>query len=407
MSDILSPTTTDEVVDAVRSAIADETPLRVIGRGTKTALGRPVAAPRTIELSGLSGIAYYEPKELVLTAAAGTPLAEIEAALEAQGQHLPFEPHNLDGLLGGAPDGGTLGGAIAANLSGPRRFYAGGARDHFLGFEAVSGRGEIFKSGGRVIKNVTGFDLSKLIAGSFGTLGLMTEVSLKVLPVPETTRTLLLPGDDLATAAQYLTGALKSPHAVNGAAYLPAAAAGRSSVGYVAGTRRGVTALRLQGHRPSVEARLAALRTLYKDIDQTEELHSHNSAKLWREIGAVSLLTQDSAAQVWRLSVPPTEAASVIGALSEQLDVEFSADWGGGLLWIALPARTDAAHEMVFNTAEHYGGHATLIRADENIREAVPVFQPLSATLLAITQRLKGNFDPHGVLNPGKMYQDV
>ncbi|MDA0239402.1 MAG: glycolate oxidase subunit GlcE [Proteobacteria bacterium] len=407
MSDTLSPTTTDEVLDTVRAAIADEAPLQVLGRGTKAALGRPVAAPRTIQLSGLSGIAYYEPRELVLTAAAGTPLAEIEAALQAEGQHLPFEPCNLDRLLGGEPDAGTLGGAISANLSGPRRFYAGGARDHFLGFEAVSGRGEIFKSGGRVIKNVTGFDLSKLIAGSFGTLGIMTEVSLKVLPAPETTRTLLLPGDDLAAACQYLSAALKSPHAVNGAAHLPAAAAGRSTVGYVAGMRSGVTALRVEGHRPSVEARLAGLRTLFQDIDQTEELHSHNSAKLWREIGKGTLLTQNPESQVWRLSLPPTNAASAIGALSEQMDIEFSADWGGGLLWIAIPAQADAAQAAMFKATEQYGGHATLIRADETVRAAVPVFQPLSPPLMDITGRLKGNFDPHRILNPGKMYKDV
>lgn len=407
MSFLSKPSNVEDVLETVKSAISAVEPVSVIGSGTKKAFGRPVHAQQTIDLSGLKGIEYYEPQELVITAAAGTPLAEIEAALEAEDQYLPFEPYNIERLLGQDPNSGTLGGALAANLSGPRRFYAGAARDHCLGFEAVSGRGEVFKSGGRVIKNVTGFDLSKLMVGSFGTLGIMTSVSLKVLPAPEITRTILLPGGSLEVASEQLSKALRSPHAVNGAAFLPAPCAARSSIGYVSAFRGGVTALRIQGHRPSVEARLAALKETFKGAGQIEELHTHNSRILWREIGDATLLTAGSDTQVWRLSIPPSELVSAVTALSEQLDTEFFTDWGGGLLWIAIPARADANHEGIFSVAERQGGHATLMRAMEDVRESVPVFQPQAQPLADLTRRLKDNFDPHRILNPGRMYKDL
>src|SRR5690242_11526942 len=216
-----TPADIDELCETVSEALAAEEPVEIVGGGSKRALGRPVQAAHTLDLSRLSGIRDYAPSELVLTAGAATPLAEIELALDDAGQMLAFEPPRWHALLGGegAP---TLGGVLACNLAGPRRLKAGAARDHFLGFRAVSGRGESFKAGGKVVKNVTGYDLCKLMAGSYGTLAALEEVTVKVLPRPETAATVLFAGLDPAAAVRLMSAALGSPHEISGAAYLPA-----------------------------------------------------------------------------------------------------------------------------------------------------------------------------------------
>jgi glycolate oxidase FAD binding subunit len=243
MPDLLKPRDAKDVEAAVQWALADGKTLEVIGRGTKRGIGRAAQWDLSLDLSGLSGVTLYEPEELVLSAKAGTPLAEIEALLAAHNQELAFEPMDYGPLLG-TSGGGTIGGALAANLSGPRRIKAGAARDHFLGFTAVSGRGETFKSGGRVVKNVTGYDLCKVLAGAWGTLAVMTDVTVKVLPRAETEETLLVLGLDDAAAAKAMSATMGSANDVSGAAHLPAAVASRLTQG---GAGRAVTALRLEG----------------------------------------------------------------------------------------------------------------------------------------------------------------
>src|SRR5215468_5310288 len=244
MTDTLKPRTAKEVEEAVQWALGKGAALELVGRGSKRAIGRPAQSDLTLDLSGLTGVILYEPQELVLSAQAGTPLDEIEALLAAQGQHLAFEPIDYGVLLKGGAASGTIGGTLAANLCGPRRIAAGAARDHFLGFEAVSGRGEIFKSGGRVVKNVTGYDLCKLIAGSWGTLAALTTVTIKTLPRSQTQATVLLAGLDDATAVRAMTTAMATSCDVSGAAHLPAAVAGRVGLRAAAGS---LTLLRLEG----------------------------------------------------------------------------------------------------------------------------------------------------------------
>ena len=222
MTDLLKPRDAKDVEAAVRWALAEAKTLEIVGRGSKRGIGRAAQWDLSLDLSELSGVTLYEPEELVLSAKAGTPLAEIEKLLAEHNQELAFEPIDYGPLLGGAAGHGTIGGTVAANLSGPRRIKAGAARDHFLGFTAVSGRGETFKSGGRVVKNVTGYDLCKLMAGSWGTLAAMTDVTVKVLPRAETEQTLLVLGLDDAKAAQAMSAAMGSPNDVSGAAHLPA-----------------------------------------------------------------------------------------------------------------------------------------------------------------------------------------
>src|SRR5436309_8883821 len=219
-----TPADLNELREAVATALAGEEPVEIIGGGSKRSLGRPLQTAHTLDLSRLSGIRDYAPSELVLTAGAATPLAEIERALAAEGQMLAFEPPDWRGFLGVFDEdcsGPTLGGVLAANLSGPRRIAAGAARDHFLGFRGVSGHGEIFKAGGKVVKNVTGYDLCKLLAGSWGTLAALEEVTVKVLPRSETVATVFFAGLDPAAATLLMAAALGSPHEVSGAAYLP------------------------------------------------------------------------------------------------------------------------------------------------------------------------------------------
>ena len=386
----IAATTAAEVRDAVAVAAATGRRLEVRGAGTKRSFGAPIEADAVLDIGGLAGVIDYEPSELVLTAAPGTPLAVVEQTLAAHGQHLAFEPP-------GAAAGATLGGVLAGNESGPRRVAAGAARDHFLGVSAVSGRGESFKSGGRVIKNVTGYDLPKLLAGSWGTLAVLTEVSVKVLPAPESTATLLLPGLDPAAANAAMTRAAGTPLEVSGLAYLPAPAAARSGAPPVAAAADSVVGLRVEGPAPSVAARIAALHSMFGDR-AGDVLHDDASRMLWREIGERALLPDTPV--LWRLSAPPAAAAGVIATIAAAADAEFLADWAGGRVWVAL----DRAEEpLVRGAAAAAGGHASLFAAPSDVRRTVPVFPPLPPALAALQQRVRHGFDPAGILNRGRM----
>lgn len=404
--DTLRPQNASELLDVMRWAAGEEVALDVLAGGSKGGFGRPVLSEHCLDLSGLAGIVLYEPEELVLTVSPGTTIAEIDAVLAQRHQRLEFEPPDLGSLLGGSAEVGTIGGAIACNLAGPRRIKSGAARDHVLGFHAVSGRGETFKSGGRVVKNVTGFDLSKLMAGSFGTLALMTELTVRALPAPEKVRTVLIQGlsDDAAMKAMSL--ALGSSHEVSGAAHLPGSVAARSQVGYVCNSGGSVTGIRVEGPGPSVDARCAGLRKILAEFGDLEELHTHNSANFWREVRDVSYFAgAGDQRQVWRLSVPPMEGAETVACIAKSLDLEAFYDWGGGLIWVAVPSSEDASHLIVRSAMS--SGHATLVRADAAVRAGVPVFQPQPGPLADLEKRVKKAFDPHGILNPGRMFDET
>ncbi len=402
MTESLSPRSHDDILDAVRWAAAEAAPLEIVAGGTKRGWGRPLKTNHVLDLSALAGIRLYEPEELILQAAAATPLAGVEAALAEQGQQLAFEPPDFGPLFGRPAGQQTLGGALMANLAGPRRIKAGAARDHFLGFIGVSGRGETFKSGGRVMKNVTGYDLCKLMAGSFGTLAVLSEVTVKVLPAGEKTRTVLVFGLDDGRAAAAMAAALNSAHEVSGAAHLPAGIAAQSAVGYVRDPGTPVTAVRVEGPGPSVEHRCAALRTLLGGWGATEELHGRNSAALWAEVRDISYFAGEPARAVWRLSAPPAAAAGFLPDLVRDTGAEHFSDWGGGLVWLSAPP-DEAAANRVRAAAGGCGGHATLVHGPDALRAAVPVFQPQPAPVAALSERLRAQFDPSGVFNPGRM----
>ena len=383
MAGTIKPRDAGELRQAVEWALNEGVTLDVRGTGSKLDLGKPMRCDQTLDLSGLSGIVDYAPEELVVTLRAGTPMREVEALLAQRNQMLAFEPPDLGPLLGREPGEGTLVGTIMGNFAGPRRLSAGAARDHLLGFSGVNGRGEAFKSGGRVMKNVTGYDLSKLLAGSWGTLAVLDEVSVKVLPAPDQTRTLLLHGFDDEAAVTAMCAAMGSPHEVSGAAHV---------------SER--TALRVEGVAPSVEARVKGLRDLFPGAEM-EELGTLESRAFWREVRDAVPLGADADDAVWRISCAPTDGPAVVARIkAAQPFAKTFYDWSGGLIWLALPATDDAEHGLV---RAGLAGHATLIRAPESVRATVPVFQPQPLALAALSARVKESFDPHGLLNPGRM----
>ena len=402
------PSDATQVGEVVAWATAEEQPIEVIGGGSKRSIGRPMQVEHVLDVSALSGIREYEAAELVLTAAAATPIAEIEAALDSQRQVMNFEPADWRGLLGTEASQPTIGGVLSCNLSGPRRIRAGAARDFFLGFHGVNGRGEQYKAGGKVVKNVTGYDLCKLVAGAYGTLGVLTEVTVRVGPKPETGRTILVLGLDDASAIRALTVALNGPHEVSGAAHVPGDVARRSAVSAIAGAGRAVTALRIEGPEPSVAFRGQVLIEVMNPFGPTGTLDTGDTAAFWRELRDATSLAEPRERAVWRISVTPSSGPAVAAAIAARAEAEFYFDWGGGLIWAAVGGQSDGGAEIVrAAVTAHGGGHGTLLRADKGIRAAVNVFQPLPEPLAALTARVKTSFDPHRVLNPGRMYAGI
>lgn len=399
--DIITPYDEAGVADAVRAALADAKTLEIAGRGTLRGLGRPIQTARTLDLSQLAGVTLYEPEELVLSARPGTARAEIEEILAARGQMLAFEPADLGPLMGGAPCAGTLGGMFAANLAGPRRISHGAVRDHALGARAVSGRAEPFKSGGRVVKNVTGYDLPRLLCGSFGTLAVLTEITLKVLPRPPVEASLLVAGLSPARATEAMSAAMGSSCEVSGAAYLPEAVAAR-----MPGIAAGSAVFRLEGVGPSVRARREMLAAVLARFGACTVIEEEASAALWRAVRDAAPFWGTGERAVWRISTRPTAGPLLAADLARDLGAETYCDWAGGLVWALLPGAASHADAVRAALAPH-GGHATLVRAEAAERARVPVFQPEAPTLAALSARVKDSFDPARVLNPGRMHAGV
>ncbi|MDF1718358.1 MAG: FAD-binding protein [Antarcticimicrobium sp.] len=364
----MKPVTEKELGEAVRQA---DGPLAIRGGGTRLT-GQ---AGMTLSVSGLSGISLYEPGALTMVAQAGAPLAEVEAALAAENQRLAFEPMDYRTLLGtdGTP---TIGGVFATNTAGPRRVQAGAARDFLLGVRYVDGMGRAIKNGGRVMKNVTGYDLVKLMAGSWGTLGVLSEVSFKVLPRPETEATLRIAAADAGAAVRLLSAALGAPYEVTGAAYDPA---------------QGAALLRIEGFAASVAYRAGELTKL---LGAGELVEADASGALWTAIRDVAPF-HGAPGDVWRLSCKPSQAPDLAARLEAEA---LFLDWGGGLIWARVPEGTDLRAR-----AGDYDGHAILMRAAPDTRARLGMFQPQPEPLAAIEAGLRAKFDPRGIFNPGLM----
>ncbi len=396
-----------DVEEVVRAAIANEQPLEIIGHGTKRGIGHAMATNAVLDVSALNAVTAYEPNELIVTLQAGAPLADVLSLIDARNQQFAFEPMNTAPLLG-TPALGTIGGMIAAGLAGPRRIKAGGARDHLLGAHAVSGFGDSFKTGGKVVKNVTGYDLCKLLAGSWGTLSVMTEVTLKVMPKPEAERTLLLRGLDDAAANKAMTTALGSPFDVSAAAHLPKSSfrASTDGLGDIASQSEALTVLRLEGITASATHRAGSLRELLAPFGTATLVEDTASAAVWATIRDVLPFAAGGALgawPVWRIVCPPASGAALGTQLARETGGDVIYDWGGGLIWAALPPKADAHAPAVRQRAEAVGGHATLIRAAEDVRRIVDVFHPQAAGVAALSDRVRGSFDPKAIFNRGRL----
>lgn len=402
-----------DVEQAVRDALAAEQPLEIVGHGSKRAIGQPTATNAVLDLSALNGVTSYEPNELIITVQAGAPLADVLSLIDSKNQEFAFDPMNTSVLLGTQAQAGTIGGMVGAGLAGPRRIKAGGARDHLLGANAVSGFGDSFKTGGKVVKNVTGYDLCKLLAGSWGTLSVMTEVTLKVMPKAETERTLVLRGLDDVTANRAMTAALGSPYDVSGVAHLPLSVF-RDTGGGLAGPgisglgspQQAVTLIRLEGIGASVPHRAGSVRQALASFGEAEMIEDAASASVWASIRDVTPFAASGslgAWPVWRIVCPPASGGAFGQALARETGGDVIYDWGGGLIWAALPPATDAHAALLRQRLKPIGGHATLLRAADQIRATVDVFHPQDAGVAALGQRVKASFDPRNILNRGRM----
>lgn len=407
MSDIQTPNSVEEAVAAIKAARTDGNTVSVCGNGSKATVGHPVN-DKSVRLSsaGLSGIDQYNAAELVFVAKAGTPMADINTALAKNNQQLIFEPADWSRLLGSNLDQ-TIGGIAATNMSGPRRFVTGAARDSLLGVRFINGHGEHIKNGGQVMKNVTGLDLVKLLGGSWGTLGMLTEVSFKVLPISETSRTLCLTGTSDADAAKLMAAAMATSCEVSGAAHLPADIV--EALGGVAPFDGPVTLLRLEGLAGSVADRFdrmeAALRQTSAGAKATiTHLADKVSVALWAAIRDVDAFAADQSKAVWRISVAPMIGHQVVAAVRAKLGAQAFYDWQGGLVWVAVD-EADSAHASFIRgaIAALGGGHATLIRASASVRASIPVFQPEPPAVQALSSRIRAAVDPDGVFDAARM----
>jgi glycolate oxidase FAD binding subunit len=402
ISDHYKPHDRKDIEAVVQWAIAQGKSLEVVGHGSKRSLGRPARYDARIDLSGMAGVVLYEPQELILSAKAGTPLAEITALLASNSQELAFEPMDYGPLLGGAQGLGTVGGMLAANVSGPRRIRAGAARDHLLGVVAVSGRGETFRSGGRVVKNVTGFDLCKLLAGSWGTLGILAEVTLKVLPQAKTEATLVVFGLNDSEAAAAMAAAMATPLGVSGAAHLPDYMPSRFDA---LGEAEASTVFRIESLAASLNDSVASLKRAVRPFGASASLDQAASRRLWRAIRDVQPFWVNGPCgdrPLWRVSTAPSSGCEIAAKITPAAMLFY--DWAGGLIWIAPPVTQDCCAAEIRGAVAAAGGHATLVRAPEAVRESVDPFHPETGALAALTRRVKENFDPKGVLNPGRMW---
>ncbi|CVI59453.1 MULTISPECIES: glycolate oxidase subunit GlcE [Agrobacterium] len=396
---MLTPYAETQVADIIRDHAARKSPLKIIGGNTRSGFGNSVAADEALSSRAMNGIVSYLPAEMVMTVRAGTPLATVDAALTENRQMMAFEPMDHRPIMGteGEP---TIGGVFAANVSGPRRYVAGSARDSLLGIRFVNGSGEIIKAGGRVMKNVTGLDLSKFLAGSFGTLGFLTEVTFRVLPKPPVEKTVVVSGLDDEAATRIMAAAMAMSVEVSGAAHLPESVRSRFIDG---GLPDGpATILRLEGLSASVEARTAKLLSVMDRVGPWALLEAEESRILWRQVRDVAPYAGQAAKPLWKVSVAPSVGHQLVAALRMEAGIDAFYDWQGGLVWMQMEADPEA-DLLRGATRALGGGHATLVRASDAARATVAAFEPRPAAEALLSARIREKLDPEGIFNPGKM----
>jgi glycolate oxidase FAD binding subunit len=407
MADVYMPRSEAELVEFVRGANARNIPIDICGFRSKREAGRPTKPSAVVSAAKISGITLYEPQELVISAKAGTPLHDIEAALYKHNQELGFEPADYSRIYGPDPLAASVGAVAAMNISGPRRVLRGAARDHLLGVRAINGEGDTIKSGGRVMKNVTGVDLVRGLSGSWGTLAVFTELTFRVSPRSPECRTIVFLGlaDEAATGV--MSAAMGTPYEVSGTIHLQRPLVGRLHDSALAPANTAVTALRLEGGPQSLTYRVEKLRRELAPFGDTYELDAQRSQDFWADIRSLAFLSSDFERPLWRITTAPSKAALIVRALSAFFEVNAAYEWSGGLLWLELPPSSDASVTEVRRVLAEFEADSMLMRAPRSVRSSIEVFHPLPFTKMKVVKALKNAFDPLAVLNHGRMYAGV
>ena len=406
------PQTEGEVSAFIKKFYKSNIPIELFGSGSKKKIGKPLQCAKSLSLSKLNGIVEYLPEELYIKVKAGTPIKIIEEELKKNKQQLAFEPIDFGYLLNEKSDYGTAGGQVACNISGPRRFKVGSVRDHVLGFRGVNGKGEIIKSGGVVVKNVTGYDLSKLMCGSYGTLVALTEINFKVLPAPEETKTLIIHNQKVESALYYLEKCVSSSNDISGAIFLPTEPHVPGCVMDIQKTFElndlkhdgSITAARIEGSKNSIDQRVESLiNELQIENLNISVLGTHQSEIFWNKVKSLEIFSR-SKNSIIRVAIPPSEAVNLIYQLSNKF--KYYLDWGGALAWLEAFELSEEMFESIRRKAVKLGGYVTMIKNSQYLPYVEDVFT-INRDLFSISQNIKKSFDPKRILNPGKMYTGI
>ena len=402
--DTFKPSSREEIAEIIKNCYKKSIPLEINGKKSKNKIGRNFQSEKTLDLSGYSGIIEYKPEELYIKVKSGTPLKEILEAIDKNNQQLAFEPIDFGFLFEGKSNGGTIGGVVACNFAGPRRFKVGSARDHVLGFQGINGKGEIIKSGGTVVKNVTGYDLCKLVSGSYGTLTVLTELSIKVLPKSESSKTLIINNPHLKKAMEYLGTALSSSTDPSGGVFYPE----RFENNFVFNdlTHKGaLTAIRIEGPTNSVDQRISRL---VKELSLLENeysvLDNFQTDLFWsktRNLEVFSNLKNN----LLRVVVPVSETLNVIQKL-KKYEINYFLDWGGNLIWLELETISLKILREIKEITQEHSGYFTIIKLEDDLKASADIFT-IDPIKYKISEKIKKSFDPKRIFNPGKMYSGI
>ena len=411
-SDLETPETEEKVSNIIKKFYKSNITIEIIGSGSKRKIGKPLQCGKTLSLSKLTGIIEYLPEELYIKVKAGTRIDKIENEIKKKNQQLAFEPIDFGYLFLGKSNCGTAGGQVACNIAGPRRLKSGSIRDHVLGFRAVNGRGEIIKSGGNVVKNVTGYDLSKLICNSYGTLVAITEVTLKVLPAPEENNTLVVHNLNIETSMEYLDQVISSSNDISGAVFLPINSTCENCKMDIQNTfqlndlkqKGSLTAVRVEGSKESVDERIEILKTKVGTSESNISLlGSLQSTIFWKKIRNLEFFSATKN-NIFRIVLPPTETAKLLYKLPKKFS--YFIDWGGSVIWVEACELSEQYFNSIRKKVVKHGGYISMIKNSDFLPYVEDVFT-INNVRFNISQNIKKSFDPKRILNPGKMYTGI
>ena len=403
-SDILKPNNESDLQEIIKYCYKKDLPIEIVGAGTKNQIGKKLQCAKILDMSNISGIVEYKPEELYITVKAGTPVKTVQDELKKNNQHLAFEPINFSELFKKDSNEGTIGGTLSCNFSGARRFKVGSARDHILGFKGYNGKGEKIKSGGTVVKNVTGYDLSKLVTGSFGTLLILSEITLKVLPLQTDTKTIIVSGLALEHSLGIMGSAIASSNDPSGVVFYPASL--RSNFVFNDLTHPGsITAIRVEGTKTSTEQRINNLIENLSLIDKNiTVLDNIQSEIFWEDTRSLKVFSKNQK-NILRSIVPASETINLINRL-KTFHPTYFIDWGGSLIWLELDYLSNQKIDQIRRRVLDVGGYLTVIRSPENLKSSSEIFT-IDPIKFKISQNLKKSFDPKRIFNPGKMYTGI